>query len=303
MDFFAELVPVFLNTLLPVFLVAGAGFLLAGRFHIDARSTGRILFYLCTPSLVFRSLYQMEGALEQLQHLAVITVSVTLAAILLGWLAGWGQERQMRAAITLTSGISNNGNMGMPIALFAFGQAGLGIASVYFVVSSMMSNTLGVFIGSAGRLHFWAALRQSFSAPVPYAAVAGLLCNYYQLQVPTPIFESVNLLANAAVPIMLVVLGVQLHAVPRGEQLPLIARPVLIRLVVAPLLSLGLCILLGVTGLTLDVFILQAAVPTAVMTSVLATEFEAALRFVAAVVFYCTVASMVTLSVVLTLLR
>jgi hypothetical protein len=67
----ADLVQVFVNTVLPVFLVAGAGYILARTTSIDGRSVGRIIFYLGSPSLIFRSLYTMEISTTLLQHFAV----------------------------------------------------------------------------------------------------------------------------------------------------------------------------------------------------------------------------------------
>ncbi|MGW8181876.1 MAG: hypothetical protein ACWGQW_24370, partial [bacterium] len=57
---FSTLLPIFVEILLPVFLVAMAGFVLARYLSVDSRSVGRVLFYLATPALVFRSLYQMQ---------------------------------------------------------------------------------------------------------------------------------------------------------------------------------------------------------------------------------------------------
>src|SRR4051812_4922389 len=119
------LLPIFTTTVLPVFLVAGAGFILASFVTVDSRSVGRLLFYLATPSLVFRSLYQTQLDYTALRQLTIVAVSAALLTGLLGWLAGIDQGRQRRAALVLTSAVSNNGNMGIPISLFAFGNTGV----------------------------------------------------------------------------------------------------------------------------------------------------------------------------------
>jgi predicted permease len=121
-------------------------------------------------------------------------------------------------------------------------------------------------------------------------------------ELPQPLFRSIDLLANAAIPGMLVLLGIQLYAAPLGEGYGLIARSALIRLVAGPLLAWLLTALLAVGGVERSVIILQASMPTAVMSAVLATEYDAAPRLVATVIFVTTVASMATLSVVLWLL-
>jgi predicted permease len=112
----------------------------------------------------------------------------------------------------------------------------------------------------------------------------------------------VDLMADATVPGMLALLGVQLYGAPISWRQAVIWRSALIRLVVAPLLATVLCLALAVGGLERDVIILQAAMPTAVMSAVLATEYDTAPHLVAAVIFVTTLISMVTLSVVLSLL-
>ncbi|GIV77183.1 MAG: transporter [Litorilinea sp.] len=297
------LLPIFVSTVLPVFLVAGAGFALSSWMSIDSRSLGRILFYLATPSLVFRSLYQMDIDFVVLQHLALVAGTVTLSAGFLGWLFSAGQERRQRAAMTLTSAVSNNGNMGIPICFFAFGQAGLALGSIYYVVSSFLSNTVGVVVASAGQTPVRDALKVSLRVPVLYAAALGLLLNWTGTEIPLSLFRALDLLANAAIPGMLVLLGIQLRSVPLLQGQGVILRSVAVRLLAAPVVAWQLCAWLGITGVERNVLILQAAMPTAVMAAVLATEYEAAPQLVAAVIFLSTAVSMVTLSVVLWLLH
>jgi len=302
MSVFNSLLPIFSSTLLPVLLVALAGYVLASFLPLDERTLGRFLFFLATPSLVFRSLYHMTLDLTALGHIAVITVGVLVVGVALGWLASRGQDRRQRAGLILASAIGNNGNMGIPICLFAFGEAGLVLATVYYAISSFLSNTVGVVIASAGSTTLLKAAIHSLRAPVLYAAGLGLLLNRAQIAVPDGLDRAVELLAGAAVPGMLVLLGVQLRATRFGLDQRVIWRSVLIRLVASPLVAWGLCFLLGIGGLERQVLIVQAAMPTAVMTTVLATEFNAAPRLVAAAVLATTLLSMITISLVLGLM-
>jgi predicted permease len=299
MFLFDTILPIFATTVLPVFLVAAAGFALAWRLPLDSRTLGRILFYLATPTLVFRSLYQMEIDAGALRDLALISITVTVTTGFMGWLAGYDQPRNRRAAFTLTSGISNNGNMGIPISYFALGAPGLALGTIYYVINSFIGNTLGVVVASSGKIPVTSALRQSLRVPVLYAAILGLVFNRTGVTMPTGVFRAVDLLADAAIPGMLILLGVQLRHAPIRERQLIIFRSVAIRLLGGPLLAWLLCLALGVTGVNQSVIILQAAMPTAVMTAVLATEYDTAPRLVATVIFFSTLVSMVTLSLVL----
>ena len=298
----ANLVQVFASTVLPVFLVAGAGYILARSTRLDGRTLGRIVFFLASPSLVFRSLYSLEISTAILQQELTIAFAIFAITATAGWFAAAGQSPQRRAALTLTSSISNNGNMGLPITLFALGEGALGLATVYYAVSAFMTNTFGVFVASSGSAPPIKALQQSLRAPVLYAALFGLLFNRFGVPVPDPLFRAVDLMADAAIPCMLVLLGIQLSVTPINRDQLVVWRSMAIRLVLSPLVALLLCQLLGATGLERQVFILQASMPTAVVTTVLATEFAAAPRLVAAAVLLSTLASMVTISLVLVLL-
>jgi predicted permease len=297
-----RLLPIFVETVLPVFLIAFAGYLLAWRMTIDGRSLGRLLFYLATPSLVFRSLYTTEVALGTMQQVAIVAAAVSILAGVAGWLIGFDQPRRERMAIVLTSAISNNGNMGIPICYFAFGEIGLALGTLYYVVSAFLNNTLGVAVASAGAASISKALRTSFQVPMLYTATAGLLLNQMGGEVPVPIFRAIDLMADAAVPGMLALLGIQLRSSPLLQGQAVIWRSSAVRLIGAPLLALMLCMWLAVGGVERDVLILQASMPTAVMGAVLATEYDTAPQLVAAVIFVTTLLSMGTLSVVLGLI-
>ena len=296
-----DLVQVFVNTVLPVFLVAGAGYVLARATSIDGRSVGRIIFYLGSPSLIFRSLYTMEISTTLLQHFMLLVLSLYVITGLAGWFAGSDQARPRRAALTIASAVSNNGNMGLPIALFALGDAGLVMATVYYAISAFLTNTLGVFVASSGSAPLGKALGQSLRAPVLYATLLGITLNRLAVPIPDPLYRAVDLMAGAAIPMMLVLLGIHLSVTPFNREQTVVWRSVVIRLGLSPLAALAICQVMGIGGLERQVMILQAAMPTAVVATVLSTEFAAAPRLVAAAVLVSTLVSLVTVSVVLVL--
>jgi predicted permease len=302
LGFFSRLLPIFGQTILPVFLVAAAGLLLASAMPVDGKSLGRVLFYLATPSLVFRSLYQLEADVRSVQHVAGAALIVIVVTGVLGWAVGIGEGRRRRISLVLTSSVSNNGNMGIPICLFAFGPASVGLASVYYVVSSFLTNTAGVVVASMGHAPLGKAILQALRVPVLYAAVGGLLFNRFGWELPVGVFRAIDLLAGAAVPCMLVLLGIQLRTALVLRRDVITVRSGIVRLLIGPLVAWGLCVLGGIAGLERNVLIVQAAMPTAVITSVLAVEYDVEPRVVAAMIFATTLFSMVTLSLILSLL-
>lgn len=298
----AALLPIFTETVLPVFLVAAAGVVLASLLKLDSRTLGRTVFYLGTPSLIFRSLYVTKFDWGTLQRLAGVALVVMLVTGLLSFLISAGLERRQRAAIVLTSAMSNNGNMGIPICSFAFGEMGLALATIYYITTSFLGNTLGIVVASSGRMSILSAFREALKAPMLYAAVVGLLFNRMHWELPVAIFRSVDLLADAAIPLMLIVLGVQLRTNFRWHSPWLVLRSVSVRLLAGPIVAWAVCSIFGISALERSVMIIQASMPTAVITSVVATEFDAAPELVATDIFVSTLVSMISLSVVLWLL-
>jgi predicted permease len=216
-----------------------------------------------------------------------------------GWIAGTGLERPQRTALTLSSAISNNGNIGLPVAFFALGDAGLAAATVYYTISALLTNTFGVFVASAGTAPLRQAFSQSLRAPVLYATLVGLFCNRLSVPIPDSLYRAIDLLAGATIPIMLVLLGIQLSQTTLTRAQTVVWRSLLIRLGLSPAIALALCLWIGIGGVERQVMVLQAAMPTAVVATVLSTEFAAAPRLVAAAVLASTLVSVVTVSLLL----
>lgn len=312
LDILQKLLPIFGNTVLPVFIVAGVGFILARTMNIEGRTLGRILFFLSTPALIFRGLYQSEVSYASLGRIAFSAAAIMLVAAALGWIIAWDQDRRRRVGVTLCALMGNNGNMGLPIIYFALGDAGLALATIFYIVNSFLGNTLGVFIASMGHPSgspddptvkkaspLGVAFRSTLKVPILYAAILGMVINGIGWEMPLALFRPIDLLADMAIPGMLVLLGIQLSSAPLVARQAVLGRIVALRLLGTPALAFLLCLLLGITGLERNVILLQSAMPTAVMTTVLATEYDAAPRFVATVIFFTTLASMVTLSLLL----
>lgn len=302
MNILHNLLPIFGETIFPVVFVASCGFILARRMQLDSRTIGRTAFYLFSPALIFRSLYQMDLDYATVGRTMLVATVIMLSSALLGWLISWDQERRQRSAIVLATAMSNNGNMGLPLSLFALGQVGLSLATIYFVTNAFLGNTVGVFIASAGNAPPLQAIKRTLKVPVLYSAIAGLVMGYFDVQIPMSLARPIDLMAAAAVPVLLVLLGVQLSSAPIASRQSVLSRTVLVRLVGGPLLAVTLVLLLGIHGVERNVMILQSGMPTAVTATVLATEFDAAPRLVATAIFFSTAASLVTVTLLLSLI-
>lgn len=301
----STLLDIIANIIAPIFIVAGFAVLADRMLDIDPRGLSRLIIYLFAPFFVFQGIAkaQVSGG-EAGQLVATALLGALLMAVIAWGVARLsGFDRELESAFMLTCVLINAGNYGIAFNRFAFGALGEERALIYFVATSIVSNTFGVYLASRGNHSTQRALLNVLKVPLPYAALLGVAAHVGRVDLPVPLDRAVGLFSQATVPAMLVVLGLQLSRASVRGRLRLILMAAGIRLVIAPLIAVGLVALLGMSGLTRQVAIMQSAMPTAVMTSVLATEFGADSEFVSATILVSTLASVITLSVLLSLIR
>jgi len=299
------LLSIFLADILPIFLVASAGFILARRLHVDVRTLSKTTFNALSPCLVFNLLVTSRLGAADFGRMAVFAAGVIALIGVIAWLAArpLRLEAPTLVAFLLVVMFSNSGNYGLSAVMFAFGREALAHATVYFVMNAALMFTAGVFLASAGRRSVGQALSGVLRVPPVYAvALAGLILAT-GVEVPAPLMRAVGLLSDAAIPVMLLVLGMQLEQGKAPERPALVGLAAVLALVVSPLVALGLADLVGLTGAARQAGILQASMPAAVVTTILAIEYDVAPWLVTGVVFVTTLLSPFTVTIVIALLK
>jgi len=294
----------FSANILPILITAGLGLLLSKTIKLDPRTVSRITFYLFSPCLVFQLLTSTE--LEQ--NAIVKIISFALVAQLLVGLLAFGitrllhLERTVSVAIILTAALTNAGNFGLSFNKFAFGEDALAYAGVYFVASSMIAYGFGVPVASMGKASIKESLLNLFKFPALYAVLVAVLFIRTGWALPLPVDRAISTLAAGAIPTMLLLLGMQLgNADLKGKAGP-IALATGLRLVAAPLIAIGLSIPFGLQGSAYQAAVSEASTPTAVMSTILSTEFDAQPSLVSSIVATTTILSPLTLTPLLAIL-
>jgi predicted permease len=298
------LLNIFANNILPILLLTGAGFALGRALKLDSRPLGRVIFYVFSPVLVFNLLTSNNLPLDRIAIMMGFTAASTLTIAGLAFLIGklFRLERGALIVVVLTSMCANSGNFGLPLVSFAFGQEALAYASIYFVTSTMLFYTVGVLISSLDRLDLRDALLGLLKVPAIYAIILAMIFIRTGWTLPEPIQRTVSLAAGGAIPGMLILLGLELQRLAWSRNLRALGIPVFIRLVVGPLVGLGMAALFGLQGPAYQAGITEIGTPTAVMTTVLATEYKLESSLVTAIVFISTILSPLTLTLVLYIL-
>jgi predicted permease len=300
------LVTIFVNNLLPVFFVIGVGLLLGVTLRPNVKAISRTTFYALTPCLIFSGLTDtpLDGA--EAQQVALFAALATLLTALAAWfiatVLGWRGKH--RRALVLPVLVINTGNFGLSVVLFAFGPEAQARAMIYFVTTAVMAASVGVAFAAGGSS--WRKVLSNLARiPLLWAAVGALVVGGLGIQVPDLLMRPIKLLGGAAVPMMLLILGLQLansvQSLRRSIGSILLASA--LRLLIAPVLAIPVAIVTGIEGLTYQACMLEASMPAGVTSTVISLEYDLEPEVVTGTVFFSTLCSAVTLAVVISLIR
>ncbi len=299
------LLTIFLSDILPIFIVAGIGFLLARHVAVNVRALSSVIFNALAPCLVFNLMVTSAISALDFGRMALFCTLVMAIRGVLARLAAipLRLDRATRAGFMLVVVFSNAGNFGLPVVLFAFGREALTFATVYFVASAVLSYTVGVFLAASGHRSFLEALRGITRVPTVYAVIAAAVVLAAQVPIPVGVMRAITLLSDASLPMLMLVLGMQLQAAKRPEHPGAVATAVVLSLLVSPVLAFLVAGAVGLTGPAFEAGIVQAAMPAAIVTTILAIEFGLDPTFPTSVVFVSTLLSPFTVTLLIAYLR
>ena len=293
-----QLSTLFLNNLLPILLAAGVGYLLGEWLEIDPDTISRVLFYALSPFLIFDLLANSQITQGAMVRIMAFSATQVILLTAVTWLLGRALqlERELLAAVIITAVFMNAANFGLSLNYFAFGETAMTHASIFYVTTAILTYTLGVTVASLGSLNLKQSLLKLIKIPTLYAAILGILFNAMGWQLPTPLERTSSLLSDAAIPSMLILLGLQLQQNQRSWDLRALGLATGMRMLGGPLLAFATVGFFGLGEMAYKAAITEAAMPTAVVTTVLATEFDVKPAFVTTVVFITTLLSPLTLT-------
>ncbi|MBP7002007.1 AEC family transporter [Amaricoccus sp.] len=274
----------------PVFLIPaiGYGWVRWLGWGYDVEFVSRLAMTLSLPCLVFMALMRshVEPALLRDTVLAALVTYVLVGGVVWGLLRGLGLDIQtFWAPVTF----GNTGNLGLPIALFAFGQTGFDMAVVIFAVMAIVSFTFGVWVVAGGGNPL-TAVRE----PLVWGSVAGAVFLATGWSVPPVVGTSLDLVGQMAIPMMLITLGVAISRLqPRALGRAFWLCLAKLAICIAAPLAVGLAF--GLPKLPLGVLVLQVSTPVAVTSYMLANKYNARPDEVAGLVVVSTLLSIVAI--------
>jgi predicted permease len=287
----------FLNVwlvVLPVALIVACGYFWGKfRFPFHTGTVSDLILYVGSPCLIFSVISQRQILWKEygLVMAAAFLVMLGTGAFVYIFLRFMDKPRLKGFYIPVM--LMNTGNVGFPIALFAFGQEGFSRAIVYDFALLLVMYSLGVAI-LAGRKHFLDGLK----LPALYAAAISLLVAYLKWPVPVPLLQTAVLLGNITIPLMLLLLGYRLSStVVSSWGLPMIGA--LIRFAGGLLLAWLFVTFFPVSDINRKIILLYSALPSAMMSYVLTEKYHRDEALAASTVVISTFSSLVLIPLLL----
>lgn len=285
-----------LQIVAPVGILAGIGFAwVKAGFEYRMEFVTRLAMTLATPCLIFTALMKTEVERAALADLlfAALAAYALLTAVFWGLILVLGLERRTYLSPLI---FGNTGNLGLPLALFAFGQAGLGYAVVVFAVAAVWGFTFGVWLVS----HGGSPLRV-LKEPLVASTLLGALFLWQGWHTPLWLTNSLELIGQMAIPLMLITLGVAVARLTPGRLGQAIWLS-LLRVVICLCIGVAVGHVFALEPVAMAVLILQVSTPVAVTTYMLASKYGADGDAVAGMVIVSTLLSVVTLPLTLAFL-
>ena len=285
-----------LEIVAPVFLLAAIGFAwVKAGFEYRVEFVTRLAMTLSVPCLIFVALMQAEidtAALTALSLASVVSYAV-LTLVVAGLIALLGYNQRTYQAPLI---FGNTGNLGLPLALFAFGDVGLSYAVVVFAVMAIWSFTYGIWITSGG-----GSAMKAVKEPLVWATLLGGLFLWQGWRTPVFLTNTLELIGQMAIPMMLITLGVAVARLSPGSMTKAVAMAVA-KLVICIAIAWGVGRFFDLDETAFAVLVLQVATPVAVTSYLLAEKYGADSQAVASLGVVSTLLSVAAIPLILAVL-
>ena len=293
-----------LMIVLPAFMIFFAGFIGQKLIGFNIRSISSMALYIMSPFLAFRTFYTNELTAEYF-YIILFCLILCFVLMIIVWITAICTKatKQQMSAMMLGGAFMNSGNYGAPIVLFALGSIGFDYAVIMMVFQSFLMNTIGLFFASLGGKE-GASLKDSLQRvirmPVIHGALLGIVLQLLSVNIPITFMEAVSLIADASIPTVMLVLGMQLAVITRKKvAYRYVSSVTIIRMIGSPILAIIIVSFLLISTLLKNVLIIQAAMPAAANTTMFAIQFGTEPDLVSFTTLVTTILSIVTIPIVL----
>ncbi|MCA9196859.1 MAG: AEC family transporter [Planctomycetales bacterium] len=302
---FGQTIEIFVQVLLPILLMVLAGVLLQWRKPLQLSTLVTLNMYLFVPVYLFDRITLSTLSWWEVGQIGLVVMVPIGAMAIAMYLALRTMKANGRIMAAMICGglFFNAGNFGIPVSEMAFGSEGGSVQGLIMMFMNISVFFIGYGIVALGQGHGLKSVLGFFRLPFLYVVVAALMLRDHRGGFPTWLEAALRLMSAGLVPIALVTLGAQLTAQAKWPRWKIIGPVMLLKLLVMPAITAVAVFLLGLWPWPGALIIVSSAGPTAVNTLLLSLELDGDAETAADCVFWTTVGSAVTVSIVLAVVQ
>jgi hypothetical protein len=280
------------SIIFPVVAIVLVGYFYATKFQPNMETANTINMNIFLPALMFSVLSKESFQIQNYQLLAISGVIVILGSGILAWVVAKALNINIKTFVPPMM-FNNTGNIGLPLAVLAFGEIALGAAVVLFAIEMLLHFTFGAYILSKN-----ANFMSIFRSPILIATLAGLSINIIDFELWLPFTQMIDLLGQAAIPLLLFTLGTRLIGINFGDWKLGVLGSFLCP-VVGLIVALAVIQFIELEHLHYQQLILFSVLPPAVLNHMMAEKYQQQPETVASIVMIGNIGSLIVLPIAL----
>ncbi|TWI54739.1 AEC family transporter [Halalkalibacter nanhaiisediminis] len=298
-----ELLMIFINIIVPIFVIVAIGALMHRTFHLDLNTLAKLNIYYLVPGLIFVRLYETEFTwqlfLDVFLFFIFLTVFLYFVSSFFSRLFHF--NKSMRISFSHSALFYNSGNYGVPVNDLVFRQDpyAMSIQVIVLTFQNLLVYSYGVFTLQAASLGKLKAFITYLKLPITYAMLTAIILNVFNIKLPSFLYTPTSYIADALIGIALLTLGAQVVQLKFSKNLFTVYLSVFVRLILSPALAYVAILILQVDGVAAQAMFISSAMPSSVNSAIIAQEYKNEPEFAAQTVLASTVFSMVTVTVVI----
>jgi len=268
----------------------------------DTQTLNKIVVYIAIPSLIFMAMYSADlSNIKTFGTITLICITVGLISGIFAYIFTYlkGYPSKTRWGVVAASTLFNSGFLGYPVVLGVFGASGLVRAIFYDVGSTILFISFGIFFLIIYGGSYQEIIKRSVLFPPLLAVIMGVIANLLHLPLGSVIPSTLNYLGGAAIPLIMLSLGLSLEFKGIKEYFGIASFVSALKLVISPLIAMIVVGLVGFTGLDRTVSIVEAGMPSAMLSLVLAITYDLDVKATVACIFLSTALSMISLTILI----
>ena len=271
----------------------------------DSITLNKIVVNIAIPSLIFLAMYGAD--LSNINTLLPITIICIVTGILSGSIVYIfarfrGYSKKKKWTIVGTSTLFNSGFLGYPVILGVYGSTGLVRAVFYDMGSTLLFLCLGIFFIILFGGKYSSIIKRTILFPPLWGIILGVAVNIMHINIGSIPMDVLKYLSGAAIPIIMISLGLSLEVGGLKNYLEAATFVSIVRLMISPAIALIMVTLIGFSNINSTVTVVEAGMPSAMLSLVLAASYDLDIKVAAACIFLSTVLSMITLPILIYLI-